>query len=92
MVTKVYKLTLSLQKDIQIKKLMREHLLHIRANMSFPNSVSLHHSPFRPKGHGGKENLTPGHTCVSDFFRGMEVKNNFHKGIQVKDSNLRAKA
>jgi len=38
------------------------------------------------EGHKGKENLAPGYTGMSEFFKDMEMKNNFHKDIHVKVS------
>ena len=34
----------------------------------------------------GKKNLTAGHTCVSEFFKNIEVKSNFDKDIHIKVS------
>ena len=42
--------------------------------------------PFRPKGYVGKKRLAAGYTGTTDHFRGMQVKNNFHKDIEGKDS------
>ena len=40
----------------------------------------------------GKEKLVRGHIGAVNFFRGLEVKSNFHKGIQVKISRRRPTA
>ena len=38
------------------------------------------------EGYTGKKRLGAGYTGATDLFRDMEVKRNFHKGIEVKDS------
>ena len=42
------------KKNIQVKKLTREHLLHIRAKLFFPKTVSLRQCSFCPSGYRGK--------------------------------------
>ena len=39
------------------------------------------------EGHKSKEKLASRHTCASESFKGMEVNNNFHNDIEVKDSS-----
>ena len=57
-----------------------------RATLSFYNSVRHCYISFRPKGYVGKKRLAAEYTGTTDIFRGMEVKSNFHKGIEVKKS------
>jgi len=39
------------------------------------------------EGHKSKEKLASGHAGASEIFKSMEVNNNFHKDIEVKDSS-----
>ena len=95
---RAYKLTSIFIRAYMLKKFERKHLLHIRAKLSFPNSISHRQCSFRPEGYMGKQNLARGegymgkqnlargYRGASQFFRGMEVKSTLHQGIQAEDS------